>query len=184
MPDTILPLARLGRAAPKAFEVEPDANTRKAMAAEMDLRSLKKLRLSGEVTPEGKADWRLQATLGATVVQDCVVTLEPVTTRIDVPLLRRYVVNLPEPSGEEMEMPEDDTIEPLPASIDLMDVLSEALAIALPDYPRAEGVELGEAIYAAPGIAPMSDEDAKPLAGLAALRDQLAERDNDDENKG
>ncbi len=184
MPETVLPLARLGRAAPTTFEIEPDAKTRADLVEDMDIRGLKKLRLNGKVTPEGKADWRLEAKLGATAVQDCVVTLEPVTTRIDVAIARRYLVNLPEPSGEEMEMPEDDTIEPLPASLDLMAVLAEALALALPDYPRADGVELGEAIYAAPGIAPMTDQDAKPLAGLADLRDRLAGRAKDDENKG
>ncbi|MEJ6388226.1 YceD family protein [Gymnodinialimonas ulvae] len=187
MPDTLLPLARLGRAAPKAFDIAPDADARKAMADALGIVGLRKLRLSGEATPEGKADWRLDATLGATVVQECVVTLEPVTTRIDTELTRRYRAQMPEPSGEEMEMPEDDTIEPLRAEVDLMQVLSEALALALPDYPRAEGVELGQAIYAAPGVAPMTDEDARPLAGLAALRDQLAKGDEggeDDENKG
>ncbi|MEX3015770.1 DUF177 domain-containing protein [Gymnodinialimonas hymeniacidonis] len=184
MPSTTLSLSRLGRAAPTAFEVEPDADARKALADALELRGLRKVRLVGEVTPEGKADWRLEAKLGATVVQDCVVTLEPVTTRIDAPVLRSYRVDLPEPSGEEMEMPEDDTIEPLPASLDLMQLLTEALALAVPDYPRAEGVELGEAVFAAPGVAPMTDEDAKPLAGLAALRDQLAKGKDDSENEG
>lgn len=188
MPDTILPLARLGRASPKRFDIAPDAEARKAMAAALGIRGVRKLRLSGEATPEGRADWRLEATLGATVVQDCVVTLEPVSTRIDTDLTRRYLAQMPEPSGEEMEMPEDDTVEPLRGEVDLMHLLGEALALALPDYPRAEGVELGQAIFAAPGVAPMTDEDARPLAGLAALRDQLSgggpDGHDDDGNKG
>ncbi len=184
MPSTTLSLSRLGRAAPTAFSVEPDAEARKALAEALDLRGLRKVRLVGEVRPEGKADWRLEAKLGATVVQDCVVTLEPVTTRIDAPVTRSYRVDLPEPSGEEMEMPEDDTIEPLPTSLDLAQLLSEALALAVPDYPRAEGVELGEAVYAAPGVIPMTDEEAKPLAGLASLRDQLTKGNGDGENEG
>ncbi|MBF9045410.1 DUF177 domain-containing protein [Rhodobacterales bacterium HKCCE4037] len=184
MSKTTLSLARLGRSAPTAFEVEPDAEARARLIEALDLRGLRKVRLTGEVTPEGKADWRLDATLGATAIQDCVVTLEPVTTRIDTPVTRRYVADLPAPTGEEMEMPEDDTVEPLPASLDLMAVLTEALALALPDYPRAEGVEMGQVLHAAPGITPMTDEDAKPLAGLAALRDKLAGGGEDDENKG
>jgi uncharacterized metal-binding protein YceD (DUF177 family) len=86
---------------------------------------------------------------------------------------RRYLAEMPEPEGDEVEMPEDDTAEPLPATLDLFAVLSEALALALPQYPRAEDAELGEAVFAAPGVAPMTDEEAKPLAGLAALRDRL-----------
>ena len=48
-----------------------------------------------------------------------------------------------------------------------------ALVLALPEYPRSEGAELGEAIFTEAGLAPMKDEDARPFAGLAALKDQL-----------
>ncbi|WP_224814478.1 YceD family protein [Hasllibacter sp. MH4015] len=184
MSDHNLPLARLNRATETPFKVEPDADARASMARDLGVPALRKVRLDGRAIPEGKADWRLEAKLGATAVQNCVVTLEPVTTRIDVPLVRQYRAHMPEPSGEEMEMPEDDTLEPLRAEVDLMALLTEALALALPDYPRAEGVELGEAIFAAPGVTPMRDEDAKPLAGLAALRDRLSGNGNGDENEG
>ncbi|MCX8227096.1 MAG: DUF177 domain-containing protein, partial [Sulfitobacter sp.] len=35
------------------------------------------------------------------------------------------------------------------------------------------GAELGQAVYAEPGVAPMTDEDARPFAGLAQLREKL-----------
>lgn len=179
-----LTLARLTRASPTTFAVEPDAATRAAIADTLDLRGLRKLRLTGALLPEGKADWRLEAKLGATAVQSCVVTLEPVTTRIDVDVLRSYRADMPDPVGDELEMPEDDTIEALPAALNLRDLMIEALALALPDYPRAEGVALGEAVFAPPGVAPLTDEDTRPLAGLAALRDKLAGGDKDPENEG
>lgn len=181
--DATLVLARLPRSADRTFELLPDAATRDRMAAELGLLGLRKLRLTGRLVPEGKRDWRLEASVGATVVQPCVVTAEPVTTRLDEPVARRYLAVMPEPEGEEVEMPEDDSAEPLPAALDLLAVLTEALALALPQYPRAAGAELGEAVFAAPGVAPMTDEEAKPLAGLAALRDRLKgteEADGDD----
>lgn len=174
MDHTQLPLARLGRSSPTDFKVIPDAGTRAQMAQDLGIIALRKVRLEGSVSPVGKHDWRLDATLGMTAVQECVVSLEPVTTRIDRAVTRVFRVDVAEPSEEEVEMPEDDTIEPLPNTLNLMDLLREAVALALPDYPRAEGVALGEAIYAAPGVAPMTDQDAKPLAGLAGLRDKLA----------
>jgi uncharacterized metal-binding protein YceD (DUF177 family) len=171
--DARLPLARLSRGAEKEIGLVPDAEARARLAEELGLLGLRKLRLTGRLIPEGKRDWRLEASLGATVVQPCVVTAEPVTTRIDEPLTRRYLAQMPEPEGDEVEMPEDDTAEPLPATLDLAAVIAEALALALPLYPRAEGATLDSAQFAAPGVAPMTDEDAKPLAGLAALRDRL-----------
>ena len=37
----------------------------------------------------------------------------------------------------------------------------------------AEGVEFEDVQVAAPGVDPMTDEDAKPLAGLKALKDKM-----------
>ena len=71
-------------------------------------------------------------------------------------------------------MPEDDTIEPLGTEIDFGSILVEALALALPDYPRKDEAELENATFAAPGITALKDEDLKPFAGLAGLRDKLA----------
>ncbi|NNK79430.1 MAG: DUF177 domain-containing protein, partial [Litoreibacter sp.] len=51
----------------------------------------------------------------------------------------------------------------------------EALSLALPAYPRAEGAELGETVFSEPGTDPMSDEDAKPFAALAALKNKMNE---------
>ena len=42
-----------------------------------------------------------------------------------------------------------------------------------PDYPRKDAVELGQMIYTKPGDAPMTDEDARPFAGLADLQAKL-----------
>ena len=84
------------------------------------------------------------------------------------------------PEGAEVEMPEDDSIEPLPATLDLGAVMIEALSLALPTFPRAAGAELGQVLATRAGIAPMTDEDAKPFAGLGALRDKLAKDGGDD----
>ena len=171
---SILPLARLPRAQATDFALIPDEAALRDLAEDLGAERLRKVRLEGSVTPEGDRDWQLTARLGATAIQACGVTGAPVTTRIDIDVSRRYLADLPAPAGEEMEMPEDDTLEPLPRALDLRDLLAEALSLALPDYPRAPDADLGEAIFAAPGIRPMTDEDAKPLAGLAALRDKLA----------
>ena len=160
-----------------AFELVPTAEERSALAGTLDILGIKKLRFTGTLVPVGKGDWQLNAELGATVVQPCVVTLDPVTTRIDEAVTRTYLADVPEAPTGETEMPEDDTEEALPEVLDLATVMEEALSLALPAYPRSEGAELGEAVFAESGVAPMRDDDAKPFAGLASLRDSL-------ENKG
>lgn len=161
-----------------AFDLTPSAEDRQQLADSLDLSALRKLSFSGTVAPEGQRDLRLTATLGATVVQPCVVTGEPVTTRIDVPVIRHYIADMPPvPEGDEVEMPEDDTIEELPDVIDFYAVMAEALSLAVPDFPRAPGLAPVDVSVTEPGKAPMSDDDAKPFAGLRDLRDKLAGED-------
>ncbi len=153
--------------------LEPDAEARAALAARIGIPAIRKLRLDGRIEAEGSRDWRFAGRLGATVVQDCVVTLEPVTTRIEVDVVRRYQAGYVPPEEDEIEMPEDESLEPLGEVIDPGAILEEALVLALPLYPRKDGAEIGEAVFTEPGKRPMTDEQARPFAGLAALRDKL-----------
>ncbi|SIO14534.1 Uncharacterized metal-binding protein YceD, DUF177 family [Rhodovulum sp. ES.010] len=174
-PRTIRLAATPGRR-PVPFRLVPDAEARAAIAGRLGLMDLKKLRFEGEIAPAGGADWRLAARLGTTVVQPCVVTLAPVTTRIDTEVARSYRADMPlVPEGDEVEMPADETAEPLPETLDLAVVMEEALALALPLYPRADGVAHGEAVYGPPGVDPLRDEDTKPFAALAKLKGKLRE---------
>lgn len=166
----------LSQARPTVFEIAPDAATRARIADALGFSELRKLRLVGEIAAEGKRDWRLQATLGATVVQPCGVTLAPVVTRIDAPVTRRFLAHweAPQEPGSETEMPEDDTLEPLGAQIDPWAVMLEALALEAPDFPRApEAGPPREIAVTEPGKTPLGDDDVKPFAGLAALKAQL-----------
>lgn len=176
--EPLVRLTALRRDRPHAVDWRPEGEALVALASEAGARALRKVRLDGELVPEGRADWRLEARLGATAVQACVVTLQDVVTRIDAPLVRLYSANIdedvPAAPGAEVEMSDGaEMVEPLPDSLDLAAVVAEALAIELPDFPRAEGAEVGAVLAGPPGAAPLTDEAARPFAGLAALRRKL-----------
>ena len=158
----------------EAFDWRPEAEATQGIAERLGLDGLSKLRLAGRVRPDA-GGWRLDARLGATVRQPCGVTLELVTTRIEEDVLRRYGEAPPAPPGETEMLGDADEWEEAPETLDLAAVAEEALMLALPPFPRAEGASLGEAVFAAEGVAPMTDEDAKPFAGLRALRDRMDE---------
>lgn len=160
------------------FALRPNATALAEIVASLELTALRKLSFEGQLRPIGKTDWRLTGRLGATVVQPCVVTLEPVTTRIDKNIERQFVADYADPEDPEVEMPEDETTEALGEWIDPALVMQEALALAMPDYPRKEGAELGQMVYTTPGEVAMTDEDARPFAGLADLKAQL-EKDSE-----
>lgn len=156
------------------FIRQPDADQLAGLAEMLDLIDLRKVRFDGTLDPVGRRDWDLTGRLGATVVQPCVATLAPVTTRIDERVERRFRADLPEPdAAAEIEMPEDDTLEPLPETIDLDAIMAEALALALPPYPRAADTEPVQAQVTEPGQSPLTDADIRPFAALAGLRGRL-----------
>lgn len=168
-----LRIATLAARKPTRFDLAPDAATRAALAEDLGLTALHSLRFKGELRPMGRRDWELLADLQAEVEQPCTVTLAPVRSPIRETVRRQYLAEMPEPEGDEVEIPEDDTTESLPEIVDPGQVATEALMLALPLYPRAEGASLGEAVFAAPGVAPMRDEDLRPFSALATLAEQL-----------
>jgi uncharacterized metal-binding protein YceD (DUF177 family) len=145
-----------------------------SVAALISAASVKKMRIQGKISPSGNKDWVLNATVGATVIQPCVVTLEPVQTRVDTTVHLTYAADFKYNDTENVvEMTEDETIEPLSDEIDLATIAIEAIVLALPDYPRASDAKLETAVFTKPGDKPMTDEDAKPFASLAELKDKL-----------
>lgn len=157
------------------FALTAGGTLRKEIAKQLDLVDLRKIRFTGKIMPSGEADWRLTGGLGATVVQPCVVTLAPVVTRIETPVTRQFIANLKysDDPEEEIEVLPGEDSEPLGSHIDLVSVMVEALSLALPLYPKAEGADLESSVFTEEGKTPMSDEAARPFAALSALRDKL-----------
>jgi uncharacterized metal-binding protein YceD (DUF177 family) len=169
-----LRVAGLSSRKPNRFDLRPDPKTRAALAEYLGITDVLALRFHGMISPMGKRDFVLEAELSARVEQPCSVSLAPVVTELSDKVHVRYLAEMAYPDAEEAEMPEDDSSEPLGDVIDAGHVAVEALALSLPLYPRADGAELQEASFTAPGLAPIRDEDLRPFAGLAALKEKLA----------
>lgn len=168
---------------PTRFAFRPTLDERRAVADALGLIDLAKFTFVGEIQPIGRADFVLTAQLFAEALQPCSVTLAPVPARVEEPVRRRYDADFNPPDAEEAEMVDDET-EPLPEVLDIAAIAAEALALALPLYPRASGAELGEAVFAAVGVAPLMDAELKPFAGLAGLAEKLKIPDSGSSSKG
>jgi len=155
-----------------SFDEIPTEAEAEAIRLALGLRGLRKMRFQGELSPIGKRGWLVEGTLGASITQECVVTLEPIKTRIDADVSLRF---LPDSMIED-DTPEDvleDDVEPLGEIIDLGHVAVEALSLAMPDYPRAATTEPVRVTAEPEGAEPIKDEETKAFAGLAALKDKL-----------
>lgn len=156
---------------------------RAAIAAAMELSALSGFTVEARVQREYDLGWRLEGRIRADVVQECVITLKPVESRINESFLRMF-----RPMSEEEEAAEnmaevsldplgEDPPEPLGSGIDLGAVALESLALALDPYPRAPGAVFTPVQAQPPGAAPLTDEAVRPFAALGALK--KSDRDDD-----
>ncbi len=164
-----LSVADLPRERASPVSLAPDPGEAAALARLLEVEAIEGLAFEGSVAPWGAKGWEVAGRLRARITQACVVTLEPVVSDLDFAVSRRF---LPDADPVDPEA-EEDAPEPLGERIDLGAVVTEALALAIEPYPRAEGAALGERLAAPPGAAPLTDEAMRPFAGLAALKRKL-----------
>jgi len=173
-----LQVADLPKNRVRVFSLDLDPKELALIAQELGIIELRKMRFEGELAYNDQGEIVLSADLGITATQACVVTLEPVKTRIDEKITRRFSPQIVEREEEhQMLEDEDENIDPLGSVIDLGLVLTESIALNLQDFPRVEGAELSQKTFAEPGIVPLQDEDTKPFASLAALKEKLDKGD-------
>jgi uncharacterized metal-binding protein YceD (DUF177 family) len=140
-----------------ALEAGPEE--RAALARRLGLLALEALSAELALAPGPDGAVAVTGQLAAEVVQECVVSLEPVRQRVAEPVAWRLLPEGAEPADGE-EDPDDI---PCPGNqADLGEALAQQLSLALDPYPRAPDAELPED----PGAAAAHG----PFAALAKLR--------------
>lgn len=175
----VLVIKNLPKRKAHRFTFSPDGDQLQQIATRLGVLSVRKLALTGQIQAQDKGRWSMETQLGATVDQACVVTLEPVRTRVECEGQRFFAPDQAvDTAASEVEMASDDT-DPLPDQIDLLDIATEILSLEMPDFPRSDAAEASQWTYAEQGVTPMSDQDAKPFAALAGLKQKLTNADQD-----
>ncbi len=145
-------------------ELEASAEARAAVAALAEVRDVFALNASLELGRDGTTI-RVTGRVRGRVGQNCVVTLEPIETKIDEAV--EAVFALPaahEQAGEPgRHNAADEMPEPLTGnSIDLGAIATEFLILGIDPYPRKAGVE-----FSPPAV---ENDDPHPFAALVALK--------------
>lgn len=149
-------------------ELVPDEATRQAIAQEVRLVALPRLSATFDLTRRGTDGLRVEGRVTATVVQNCVVTLEPIESEIDEPMELFFQPEqaVETETGEEADFHPVEGKEPpeplVDGTVDLGTIATEFLILGIDPYPRKEG-----AVFDAP---PAGDPASHPFAALAALK--------------
>jgi uncharacterized metal-binding protein YceD (DUF177 family) len=122
------------------YDIAATAEERLGLAKRFALLALDRLEARVTLAPLAGGLIRLAAALSADVQQECVVTLEPVASRI----VERFtlVYGAGSEKAEVVLSGEAELVEPLVGdTIDLGEAVAQQLSLALDPYPRAPGAE-------------------------------------------
>ena len=156
-----------------------DPAERRALARRFDLLELEALRATGRLERHAASgEIRFEGWLEAALVQECVLSLEPVPATLREPIERRWrpVEGPLAPAGPEIWRPDDDEVELVTGrTIDLGEMVAEELALALDPYPRAADALALVSERLGPNISLGGSEPPEtPLAALAQLQQRRA----------
>jgi uncharacterized metal-binding protein YceD (DUF177 family) len=155
------------------FTISADADARAAITAVAELRDLPRLDASFDVTRQGADGLHVVGRISATVGQNCVVTLEPLTNEVEEDI--DLVFAPPGPPVEHKPVDDDDSDKPagrvrhnldgpeplIGGAVDLAALAIEFLILGLDPYPRKP-----DAVFEAPQ---QVKADPSPFAALAGL---------------
>jgi uncharacterized metal-binding protein YceD (DUF177 family) len=142
------------------IEIEAPPAVREAVATLASVRELPRLSAIFDVTRRG-AGAHVTGQVEALVGQTCVVSLEPIESKLD----ERIDVTFT-PSTDAATSDDNDPPEPLVGgTVDLGAIATEFLLLAIDPYPRKEGVQFA---------APKAEEGGeRPFAALETLKKRL-----------
>lgn len=152
--------------------IEADETARTGLARLAGALSVEAMRADFDVKPWGRDGWSVVGRVVATLTQACVVTLEPVVTRVDEPValklvppeaMARFEEAIDAEGGIDVD-PSLDLPEPIEDGvIDLGALAIEHFLVGVDPYPRKEGAAFdAEAVGVGEGRAELS-----PFAALA-----------------
>ncbi len=168
----------------KTLKIEASPDERARLAERFGLEGLDSFNAELSLIPEeGGRLFRLTGTFEADVTQTCVVTLEPLETRVTGALDRLYDPARSENGDDEenFDAEADDPPDPaLDGLIDVGEAAAEQLALELDPFPRKSGVSLTE-ISTGPdgegaakeGEKALSEQPKGPFSVLEKLKKKL-----------
>ncbi len=162
----VLDTEALGEAG-KTLKIEASPDERARLAERFGLEGLDSFNAELSLIPEeGGRLFRLTGTFEADVTQTCVVTLEPLETKVSGALDRLYDPAQSENGDDEenFDAEADDPPESaLDGLIDVGEAAAEQLALELNPFPRKSGVSLAE-ISTGPDAEGAAQEGEKALS--------------------
>ena len=132
---------------PVSRDMSANENERAGLALRYGVAELHSVRAELSVSGAGQRRIRVDGGVSAKLVQNCVVTLEPVDEVVRAEVAVTFLPESEEALQEaDLAAFDDDDVEVFDGeSVDLGELVAQTVAAAIDPYPRKEGAEFGKA---------------------------------------
>jgi uncharacterized metal-binding protein YceD (DUF177 family) len=133
----------------------------------LKIRKLQNFSFQGRLNQSKKKNYELHLSFRATIIQNCVITNEPVKTSLNDKIDRYYLDEYPEPNKESLSLDmRSKDIELIHNELDIGAVAIEALCLKIPDYPRKKNVQFHGLTITDSGVKPIDKTLINPFSVL------------------
>ena len=136
----------------------------------LDIGKVISLSFESTLSQNRNENYRFLASVSAIIVQNCIITLAPVKTKLNFTVERHYCVRnsvlnskitIPNILKEEVEY--------LEKTLDVNEVIFEALSLEIPDYPRRKNAQFKGISVTQNGLKPLEEPEDNPFSALKDL---------------
>ena len=128
----------------KQIKLDLDKKEIKLLERFLEIKSIRAFNCIINILPLGD-DWEVNGKISMTCNLQCIISLEDLKYKLCIPI-KRYLSSIQNKKIDKFIKYEDinSDIDPLTESIDLGDIISEELYLAIPKYPKKKGVKLDQ----------------------------------------
>ena len=143
---------------------------RSNLAELLKVCSLTKLHFDGIIVQNSDQTYTFSANVNALVIQNCIVTLYPVKTSLNFGIKRHYSKNSPKTHSKKVITNIlDNHLEFFGKTLNISDVIVEALSLEIPDYPRRKNIKFNGVSATKKGVTPLRSISESPFYALKDL---------------
>tara|TARA_X000001036_G_C20476692_1_gene723907 strand:+ start:301 stop:681 length:381 start_codon:yes stop_codon:yes gene_type:complete len=121
--------------------------------------------------PSKNQIYELRASLKATFIQNCIITLDPIKTKIEREVNLLFYEQKLERRKKNISIDIDTLdMEPIQKELNIGDAMLEVLSLEVPLYPKKENLDFDGVTATASGLKPLDRTSDNPFISLEKLR--------------
>ena len=168
-------IAKIDLLGKKEYKFDKVAENRelKELTKLLQIQNILSFKFKGSIFHESQNDvrFKLMATLSATTVQNCVITLQPIRKKNLISVERWFSnANKRQTITNSYVKTPMENVDTLENEVRLHDIALEELVLELPDYPRKPNAKFAGITVTEKGITELKDNSLKPFAALSVLK--------------